>query len=233
MFVTSGMLANRGMQYAVAGSLLWHLVWLFGISVDLSPSARARERETKIYFLGPVLSDEAFRTMLAAKPEASRTLYRSAEDLGETLEPEIENLGHQSPNDAVSVPRGAAAWKALAGTLRAGGSPTSVFYDRFEVEILPRPFKVTGELAERDLLFLPELPRRASAAEGMKTGNAVFQITVDAAGKVAAVENEISSGDPASDLAWRRYLKNWQFMPLADPAAAPQTGEVRLGIPES
>ncbi len=217
-------LKQRGVQYGVAGSVIWHLFWMFAISVTFVSPAIDR-KATRIHFIGPVLSDDAFNTIVSLKPEVSETFYRSAETLaGETLEPEIGALGHQSPGDIVSVPTGSAAWNLLRGTLGRSGSDTP-FDEKLQVRILESPYPITGNLKDRDLFFVPPAPALAA-------GEAEFELTVDAGGKVASAENIASSGNPETDRAWQSHLKAWQFMPADESAPAKQTGRVRVGVPE-
>lgn len=227
------MLRDRGIQYGIAGSALWHLFWLFVVTVNFSNGGSSQPRGTRIYFLGPVLSDRSFNTIVASKPELSETIYRSAGETAEALEPEIESLGRESPGDAVSVPSGQAAWSSLRGVLNTSRvHHPALFYEKFPVDIVKSPFPVTGQLAKRDIFYLPPAPPEPVNAPAGAPSEAVFEIAVNAAGAVVRVENEISSGDPETDLSWQRYLKEWQFMPNQTQGPAPETGEIRLRFPD-
>ena len=224
-------LREKGFQYAIAGSLLWHFFWLFVVAVNFSGGAVEARKNTRIYFIGPVLSDHAFNVLLSNKPEMSQTIYRTLPEIEETLEPEIENLGRQSPGDAVSVPTGRSSWSHLQGVLRASapGHHDALFYEKFQADIAASPFPVSGDLQKRDILYLPDLPLAASAArEGAPSGEAVFKLTVSADGKVTRAENTVSSGDASLDLVWQKYLEGWQFLPLEGGSGPDQTGQVRL-----
>lgn len=214
-------LKERGVQYGIAGSVIWHLFWLFAITVTFIAGPTER-KPTRIQFIGPVLSDDAFNTLVALKPEISETFYRTPESLaGEILEPEIGNLGHQAPGDVVSVPMGRAAWNLLRGTLGRSRGSGGIFDEKLSVDILKSPYPVTGDLKKRDLFFLPPAPDIAS-------GEGVFEITADASGKVIRAANIESTGSAESDLAWQKYLEAWQFMPVDAVTVPIQSGRVRV-----
>jgi len=225
------MLANfvkeRGFQYGVAGSVIWHLFWLFAISVSFGTGAD-KAAQTRIHFIGPVLTDDAFNTLVAMKPELSETIYRAVDTLSEaSLEPEIGALGYQSPGETIGVPTARTAWSILRGALGATpGGRSRLFEDKLPVNLVENPFPITGQLKSRDLFFVPRLPTLAVLNE--EAVEALFEISVDAEGRVVRVENIESSGSPKADLAWQRHLKAWQFMPLDDKSAPEQTGRIQI-----
>ena len=228
-------LKERGFQLAIIGSVVWHFFWLFGVQVNEYPHERSGSSKTRIYFLGPVLTDEAFNMIVSTKPELSETLYRSASQLIQTLEPEIENLSRHTPGDLVSIPFGQRTWHSLRGILEIQRQrQPSYFYEKFSVDIIKSPFPLTGDLAKRDLFYLPQLPRKPDRLlypEGITVGpEALFEITVNAKGEVTKVENIVSTGNPEEDLIWNRYLKDWQFMPFPGESGPNQKGQLRVGF---
>ena len=225
---------NRGFQYAAVGSLLWHAFWLFGVSANFTP-AGAAPKPTRIYFLGPVLTDDSFNMILATKPELSETRYVADAALAQELEPALENLGRQSPGDLVSVPSGGATWNILRGVLESGRARSAPpFAEKFNVDIAAGPYPVTGALAERGLLRVPKPPPSLTAPgeEDAGLSEAVFALTVNAQGDVVSADVRASSGSPERDLEWRDYLKKWQFVPLPSYLTSDQKGEVRIRPPQ-
>lgn len=227
----SDMLRNRGFQIAITCSLTWHAFWLFAVTATFATPERAR-KPTRIYFLGPVLSDDSFNMLVATKPELSKTRYLASEDsAAESLEPPLESLGRQSPGDLVSVPSGGTTWNLLRGVLGTGETGSvPLFAEKFNVDIGKSPFPVSGALAKRGLINAPP-PPLSLAAPGDEEGvllDAVFELTVDAKGDVARVDIVSSSGDPGRDMVWQNYLKKWQFYPLDDFSTADQKGQIRI-----
>jgi len=232
MFLTEAV-KNRGFQYAIAISVLWHLFWFFAITIDIKAPASKHRPDLKVYFLGPVLSDDAFNMIVALKPELSETSYRAPEDFSQNLEPEMGTLERLSPGDLVSVPLGRATWGALRGVIKAEKPYADTeFYQKFSIDIVKSPFPIQGDLKRRDILYLPELPEEPLALnleEPALIPEAEFELTVSDSGEVTRVENIISSGQPEVDLTWQRYLKKWQFMPQERKAKkGPQKGIVRV-----
>jgi len=223
---------NPGYQYAMLASVLWHLFWFFGLAVDVKAPEEKVRPDLKIHFLGPVLSDDAFNMIVATKPELSRTFYKSAETFEEALEPEAGQLDRRQPGDLLSVPLGRTTWGALRGSLpEEKPYAHEEFIDKFSIDIIESPFPVEGDLKDRDLFHLPDLPKKAPplSEEMPSAGAAEFRVRVDAEGVVRKIENVISSGDPETDLVWQRYLKKWQFMPLDVPEGdAVQEGLIKV-----
>ncbi|MBF0253534.1 MAG: hypothetical protein HQL11_00170 [Candidatus Omnitrophica bacterium] len=214
---------NVFLKRAILLALLWHLVWFFGITIDVKPRPQKSLGDMKIYFLGPVLSDDAFNMIVLSKPEASQTVYRSADELSADLEPEAETLGRRETEDLVSVPSSRTVWGALRGIMGEKRPFASAeFYERLPVNYSKSPFPLTGRLAERSLLYPPDLPEDLtllSAERIASVGISEFRLKVDRDGNVARAENVISGGDPALDLAWQRYFMEWLFVPSRRQAA--------------
>ena len=224
---------NRGFQYAIAITMLWHFFWFFAVTIDVKTPAAKSRQDFRVHFVGPVLSDDAFNMIVALKPELSQTRYHIPEDFTQNLEPATGSLDRRSPGDLVSVPMGRTTWSALRGTIQ-GEKPyaDTDFYHKFSIDVAKSPFSVSGDLKDRDLLYLPDVPKQPLSLkleQPSGVSDAEFEITVDPSGTVTRVENLISSGDPEADLMWQRYLRKWQFMPLERVGKAPvQKGQVRV-----
>lgn len=229
---------SRPLRTALMASVLWHLVWLFVIYIDVSDPAPKPKLDPKIYFVGPILSDDAFNMILASKPELSATVYRSASQTAPGLEPQTQEMERPDPGDLVSVPLGQSTWTSLRGHLSEEKPyPEARFRSRLPAAMSRPPFPVEdGELTERGLLSAPAFPK-LSAAEDAHWVNPEFEITVTGGGRVEEARLIISSGDPETDRVIGRYLEQWQFVPLAGSDAGSgedklQTGTVRITEPE-
>jgi len=224
---------SRPLRTALLVSALWHLVWLFVIFIDIeSPGAKPR-LEPKIYFVGPILTDDAFNMILASKPELSSTVYRSAAETAPGLEPQAQEMERPDPGDLVSVPLGQSTWSALRGRLREEKPyPEAMFRKKLQVALIPWPFPIEGtELADRGLLSVPVFPALPDRADALWI-DPEYEITVAGTGKVREVRMLISSGDPETDLLIGRYLEQWQFIPLDETRQSlDQRGKVRIPDP--
>jgi hypothetical protein len=229
-------LKNRGLQVAIVGSFLWHFFWMFVVTVPFQLDGLEKKTHPRIYFLGPVLTDESFNLIVESKPELSQTYYEALERGQGDFEPEIESLERQSPGDMVSIPLGRTTWNTLKGMFHDDKKgPSEFFYEKFPIEIVENPFPITGELKDRGILYLPPTPTLLPAPfheGGVPSWNeSVFGITVNPECHVVQMENLISAGDPEADLIWKKYLEGWKFMPLDYEFATDQTGEIKLQSP--
>ncbi len=224
-------LRNRGFQIAIACSLSWHAFWLFAVTADFTPAEPAR-KPMRIYFLGPVLTDDSFNMLVAGKPELSATHYLAAEEsVAQNLEPPLENLGRQQPGDLVSVPSGGATWSILRGVLQTDQVRSApLFAEKFNVDIARSPFPISGPIAKRGLIHVPppSLSLASVGGDDMMLLEAVFEITVDPKGDVTRVDILSSSGDSGRDVVWQNYLKKWQFFPLDAFSDGDQKGQIRI-----
>lgn len=209
---------SRPLRTALFASLLWHLVWLFVIFIDVRDPAVKPKLEPKIYFVGPILSDDAFNMILATKPEFSTTTYRSPDGAAApTLDPRPQTMERAEPGDLVSVPLGQSTWTTLSGHLRDEKPyPEAVFRKKLQVQIVQKPFPIEGAaLAEREMLSVPVFPVLPDFGDASQA-EPEFELTVAGTGLVQEVRQLISSGDPEADLVIERYLKQWQFVPLEE-----------------
>lgn len=224
---------SRPLRTALLASVLWHLVWLFVIYIDVSDPAPKARLDPKIYFVGPILSDDAFNMILASKPELSTTVYRSAAQTAPGLEPQAQEMERPDPGDLVSVPLGRSTWSTLSGHLRDDKPyPETRFRAKLPAAPLQSPFPIEGEeLAARAFLSAPDFPSLPDVP-GASWTDPEFEITVAGPGKVQEARLIVSSGDPETDRVIGRYLEQWQFAP--DDGLAPERtrkGTVRIAEP--
>lgn len=222
---------SRPLRTAILASLLWHLIWLFVIFIDVSDPPAKPRLDPKIYFVGPILSDDAFNMILASKPEFSTTVYRSEAQTAPGLEPQTQEMERPEPGDLVSVPMGQSTWATLRGHMKDEKPyPETLFQKKLPISLISTPFKIEGEeLAERGLLSVPTIPRLPDPTLSNTWTDPEFEITVSGLGKVTEAKLTISSGDPQADLVIGRYLQQWQFIPLEESEQArDQKGTVRI-----
>ncbi|MFT5206942.1 MAG: hypothetical protein ACI9CF_000685 [Candidatus Omnitrophota bacterium] len=222
---------NRGYRYAVILSLLWHLFWLFFIRVDVDIASKSAKRNMKIYFVGSVLSDDAFNMILKTKPELSQSIYKPTEEMRQSLEPSTGAMMRRMPGDLVSVSVGRNTWNALNGISRDDRLYANRdLYARFPINLSESPYPIDGELKGRSLLYLPKEPVRPDNLSDtvLTNGRAEYEMEVNPAGDIINIVNRTSSGSPVVDILWQAYIKKWQFFPLKGAALTNQKGLITL-----
>lgn len=227
---------SRPLQTAILASFLWHLIWLFVIFIDVKDPAAKPKLEPKIYFVGPILSDDAFNIILETKPELSTTEYRTAEPLSSpSLEPQAQVMERANPGDLVSVPLGQSTWSSLRGRMKDDKPyPDALFRKKLRVDVVPKPFALDqGPLADRDLLSVPVFPNLPDRGDTPRV-DPEFEMSVAGNGLVEEARMVVSSGDPETDLIIERYLRQWQFVPLTEGREGEvETGRVRVPADEA
>jgi len=172
--------------------------------------------------------------ILETKDVLSETVYQALEEASEPLQPEPVELEKPLPRDLVSIPMSRRNRTFLRGVLKAEKKfPLATYQDLLQVEIIESPYPLSGELAGRDLFYLPPEPESEAELQWdeslTRAQEAVFEMVVNAQGSVLRVENVVTSGDAESDLRWKEYLLRWQFMPLVEAEAGDETvGRVRV-----
>lgn len=221
------------LRQALMWSLLWHLAWVFAFRVEVSsPKLKTKVQETRIYFMGPVLTDEAFDLLLLSRPESSRSEYRAALPLPDELEPQAGTFTRPDPGEFLSVPMGKATWLSIRGSMARSKVEPPAKITAKTLEVFKNPFPVTGALSDREIFYLPEPPQRLleSGADWEIYGRPEFEIEVNAVGEVIRVAHEVSSGNPEVDQRWDRYLRKVKFAPASDAAGeSAQKGRIQVG----
>ncbi len=192
---------DRSFLFAAAISILWHLLWFFSITIDVNQHAVKAKRSTDTVFLGPVLDDAIFKTLVDSRTEFSKTFYRKPQEFTQETEVPQETPERYMPGDIMSMP----AHKTLTGTLRdrIGGNKSVAGAEDY--------FEITGDVERDQLLNKPEDPPIETRKSGLK--QAEFQIFIDPSGKVSNVKLLNTSGDTAADHAWEQSLYEWAFRP--------------------
>ncbi len=192
---------DRSFLFAAAISILWHLLWFFSITIDVNQHAVKASRSTDTVFLGPVLDDAIFKTLVDSRTEFSKAFYRKPQEFTQETEVPQETPERYMPGDVVSMP----AHKTLTDTLRdrIGGNKSSTGSEDY--------FEIMGDVDRDQLLSKPEEPPIETRRSGLK--QAEFQIFIDTSGKVSNAKLIVTSGDTVADQAWERSLYEWVFRP--------------------
>lgn len=226
---------------ALGISLLWHFFWFFSITITINPSQRfSHQPKPKIVSLGPVLDDTIFKTLVENKPQLSETFYRRISDFSSPLDLQVKTMERFSPGEVVGLPARKNFWSSLRELVK--GTKTSPDYAlvTHETPVLGgvsyTMAEIEGEAGHRQLLSRPEEPLFPLGLDSaLKNSEVEIQFTVDPSGFVTHAEILLSSGNPDLDLAWVRYMRQWQFSILSetDKAAGAHVGKVRLRFSRS
>lgn len=214
---------NRPFLAALALSGVWHLLWILTLNVTIEPQRSVSRLRPEIVSLGPVLDDTIFRTLVEARPRYSEAFYRHLSDLSRTVEPEVRTIERRQPGDVVSFTMGQRLFDSLRQVV--GGS-------KFERETIAGSGgsgpEITGEVADRTLLYRPTEPESHGHALALMRQPIEIAFDVSPAGAVVQAEIASSSGDTESDLLYLAYLKQWRFNPVG--AASVQRGRARFEL---
>ena len=222
---------DRPVVIALGISFLWHFFWFFSVTISVNPEKRFEKARPHIVSLGAVIDDSFFRALVQTKPQISETFYRHLSDFSAPLEPQTQTLERHAPGDVVSVPFSKRVGNLLRSVL--GGEktvPTEDFTSRIRIDYGEEPPDLEGEVKDRQLLGRPKMPDFPKGFDpSLRDAEVALEFTVKASGAVGAVEMTVPSGNPYLDGLWVRYLKRWQFSPLASgEPQREQKGKVRF-----
>ena len=221
---------DRSFLWALAVSVLWHCFWFFSVTIIVSPPRKLEKNRPKMVSLGPVLNDRIFKTLVENKPQFSQTFYRQPSDLLKSMEVPTKTVERHAPGDVVSLPEGKNFFSSLKDVISGNkSSPDYEFSVKTPAKYSETPFEVEGELKERQLLSLPGQPLPPPGMDpALRNSQTEIEFTVEPSGSVDVAQVVASCGDPSVDLLWVKYLRNWQFAPLAAGNNSDQKGRVHL-----
>ncbi len=202
-------------------SFLWHIFCLFAVVIVVAPITVKEGKFSKINFIGAILDEDAFG------------YYKAKSGFDRNHKKDI--LGKLTGKDAagVSFSEERLSRAKLTPYLDKpySNTITEIIKEKktlpLEASLLIEKLglihspKVKSEAANRQILFKPSTPvvNRAFQIGKAPSKGEKFQIKlkflVSPEGKVVFIEKMKSCGYPDIDLIAIRYMKKWQFAPLA------------------
>ena len=184
------------------------------MTIVVTPSKAKRSTDTKTVFLGPVLSDAIFRTLVESRPEYSKAFYRPLTDFDGATEVPVQTIERHLPEgqpgaagDVTSLPTGKNFSQQLKDLI---GGKKSAPEDAADHPVFSGDssfFELTGDISKIQILSRPDPPGGSLQAPL----ELEFELASD--GKVVVTGTIRSSGDPAEDGHWEDFFKQWLFMP--------------------
>lgn len=236
---------NRGQRIGyysfgigLIASLIWHLFWIFSVAIFIAPTSFSKGLSSNVTFLGAILDE---RAIFVHKDEGQAEIFTDEEfrlpALLETpyifSEPDTEIDYIAEPilkSELKEKDFKLASKDELIGIKQIPLKP----FDKVSVSYKAYPLQIKGPVRFREVVYKPELPSYLRWDEELgvdldRLGDSFdmeLKFWVSAEGKVELVERVSSSGHPTVDLVGIRYLKGWQFAPLA----AGESKEEQWGI---
>lgn len=202
--------ADRALWLGGALSLLWHFFWFFSVTITVGPDPARRREPMRSVSLGPVLDDTIFQTLVENRPKVSEAFYRQLSDFeppAARLEPEAPAIQRREPGDVVSVPFGKKYTERLKEFMD-GARPEA------SVGAFGTLDSVEGPVARREVLSRPARPDFSEKSRSVfGISETLVEFVVGPTGEVSEARVLVSSGDPAMDQAWIRYVLAWRFAP--------------------
>lgn len=197
---------------SLAISLIWHLLWICGVTVTLSPNNIELQKFSVIAFLGPILEETAFKR----KMERSRDLIATP-TRGALISDEPKLDAGLLKDRILADVRGRLSQKELARRVQIETSDKEVLREpplKFKVVSRHIPFNIEGPVKDRVVSYPP-----SPALPGWAETNGIepelkLRFWVSPEGVVREVEPEILSGYPEIDLLGIRYIRKWRFQSL-------------------
>lgn len=208
------MFINRQMRLALLISLLWHLFWMFSVSILFLPSGFKLKRYSSVHFLGSILRGPL--SFDRAQPTQEKHL------VGFPSEADIQRMSHFNKSPDASLP----AEKVVF-------SPDSfidVDISKDNAATMVSFLTEKAISAQREIIFRPPLPEYPEWEEGQRyiTSCLVFKIYISSQGLVQEIINEQASGNPEIDAALARYIRKWRFAPASGLQGQWQTIKINL-----
>ncbi len=109
--------SDKSFATALGLSVVWHLCWFSLITVGMNPDKKIVKQKAKIVFLGPVLNNNIFRTLVETKPELSKTVTRKLSEFSGLANIQTKTMERYSRNSVVSLPLGEKSSQAVRGLI--------------------------------------------------------------------------------------------------------------------
>ena len=109
---------DKSFLIALGLSVIWHLLWFFLVTVSLNPDRSLSKPKAKIVFLGSVLNDTIFRTLVETKPELSHVVTRKLSEYTALVDVRSKTIDRYSRGSVVSLPLGEKSENVVRGLIR-------------------------------------------------------------------------------------------------------------------
>lgn len=221
-------IARYAFVYALLVSVLLHLFSIYSVRIYVKPAALNRGVSSSVSFLGSILEEGPII--------ASKIPDKVAADVSIGQRRSLESSEILAAENAKAADEGKAVFasdfdmlKEIESKLAAADEITGAKQipqrsaDTVKVSYKAYPSEIKGPVRFREIIYKPELPTYLRWDEELgvdldRLGDSFemeLKFWVSPEGKVELVERVSSSGHPTVDLVGIRYLKGWQFTPLA------------------
>jgi len=229
---------GRIFRLALLISIAWHLVWIYGIRVELFSDQIKQIEYPTISFLGPILEETIFKkepkinlpssiSTLPARGLVKDNLNLQSWLLRKSIIRRIVQIRDADKNLPQRVP-----------DILNKRMPPPTYQSAFRPNpVKPEPFpeigQIKGPAEERRVFYRPSLPVLPDwLREERLRLNIEIKFWLSPEGLVECAEPLISCGYPEIDLLMVSYLNKWRFQPLAEELdnQQDQWGIVRLSF---
>lgn len=229
---------DRIFRLALLISIAWHLVWIYGIRVELFSHQIKQIEYPTISFLGPILEGTIFKkepkinlpssiSNLSARGLVKDNLNLQNWLLKRSIVRRIVQIRDRDKNIPQRVP-----------DILNKRMPPETYQSAFRPKtVKPEPFpeigQIKGPVEERRVFYRPSLPVLPDwVREERLRLNIEIKFWLSPDGLVECAEPLISCGYPEIDLLMVTYLNKWRFQPLAEELdnQQDQWGIVRLSF---
>lgn len=213
---------------ALLASFIWHLFWIFSVTIFVTPATFTKILASNVTFLGGILDEESISTYERPAPDFGRT------EINRLPLSEIDDI-YMARNADINYIEGPIfksefdMLKEKEIKLTAKGELTGIkqiplkSFDKVKVTYKAYPLQIKGPVRFREVIYKPDLPSYLRWDEELgvdldRLGDSFemeLKFWVSPEGKVELVERVSSAGHPTVDLVGIRYLKGWRFAPLA------------------
>jgi len=212
---------GRIFRLALLISIAWHLVWMYGIRVELFSHQIKQIEYPTISFLGPILEETIFKKEPKINLPSSISPLQARGLVKDNLNLQSWLLKRSIVRRIVQIrDRDKGIPQRVSDGLNKR-MPPSTYQSAFRPKtVKSKPFpeigQVKGPVEERRVFYQPSLPVLPDwlRQERLRL-NIEIKFWLSKEGLVEYAEPLISCGYPEIDLLMVTYLNKWRFQPLA------------------
>lgn len=236
-------IARYAFIYALLVSVLLHLFSIYSVRIYVKPAVLNKGTFSSVSFLGSILGEGPVRAGKVTGKAASEAAVGHERSLAAAEALAAENAKVADKDRPVFVTDfdmfKELESKPATGEITGEKQIPRKAADKIMVSYKAHPSQIRGPARFREVIYKPELPSYLRWDEELgvdldRLGDSFemeFKFWVSPEGKVELVERVSSSGHPTVDLVGMRYLKGWQFAPIASGASKDaQWGAVTLNF---